>query len=45
MTVKTVKTSMATMSVRWLSGNVRQVCAGGLRCRTMYLATVVSVTS
>jgi len=29
----------------WLSRNVRQVCEGGLRRRTMYLATVVSLIS
>jgi len=29
----------------WLSRNVRQVCEGGLRRRTMYLATVISFAS
>src|SRR5262249_17397204 len=31
-----------TNVLAWLFRKVRQVCEGGLRCRTMYLATLVS---
>src|SRR5262249_48601500 len=40
--VGTVKKSTETNVLAWLFRKVRQVCEGGLRCRTMYLATLVS---
>ena len=43
--VGTVKKSTDTILFTWFSRNVRQVCQGGLRCRSMYLATVGSVIS
>src|SRR6516165_12062883 len=40
--VGTVKKSTETNVLAWLFRKVRQVCEGGLRCRTIYLATLVS---
>jgi hypothetical protein len=40
--VGTVKKSTETIVLTWLSRKVRQVWEGGLGCRTMYLATLVS---
>src|SRR5215475_12855404 len=40
--VGTLKKSTETNVLAWLFRKVRQVCEGGLRCRTMYLATLVS---
>src|SRR5215469_595678 len=41
--VGTVKKSTETNVLAWLLRKVRQVCEGGLRCRTIYLATLVSL--
>jgi hypothetical protein len=41
--VGTVKKSTETNVLAWLLKKVRHVCEGGLRCRTMYLATLVSL--
>ena len=43
--VGTVKKSIATRSFTWLSKNARQDGDDGLRCFTMYLATVDTATS
>jgi hypothetical protein len=40
-----VKKSTEDQIFTWLLGKVRQVCEGGLWCRTTYLATVVSPMS
>src|SRR5215468_2469145 len=40
--VGTLKKSTETNVLAWLFRKVRQVCEGGLRCRIMYLATLVS---
>src|SRR5215472_10400012 len=40
--VGTLKKSTETNVLAWLFRKVRQVCEGGLRRRTMYLATLVS---
>ena len=44
MAAGTTKKSAETRSLTWFAKNVRQVCEGGLLCRTNYLATVVSET-
>src|SRR5512135_1537294 len=43
--VGTTKKSTDTNCFTWFSRNVRHVCDGGLRCLTMYLATVAWDTS
>jgi hypothetical protein len=44
-TVGTVKKSIAAISRAWLAKKTRHPCEGGLRPRTLYLATVSSATS
>jgi hypothetical protein len=41
----TVKKSIAAIWLAWFLRKVRQVCEGGLRGRTTYLATVDSAMS
>jgi hypothetical protein len=43
--VGTTKKSTETKFLAWFMRNVRQVCEGGLPCRTMYFATVAWETS
>ena len=41
--VGTVKKSTDTNVLTWLLREVRQICEGGLRSRTMYFATLVCI--